>query len=755
MPVAKFVKILLLVFGAVVVVAAGLAAYLASTFDPNAYKPQIVQAVKDKTQRTLKLEGDIELAFWPSIGARIGKASLSEQGSDREFAGVEEAQVAVKVLPLLSKQVIVDGIEVRGLRASLVRTKEGRTNVDDLAGAGAPLPKERAAGPAPVLDIARVTVENASLSYRDEAAGIQLALSDVSLKTGRVASGVPSSLDLSLKAKANQPKLDLELKAKGGFLFDLEKQHYAVDGLKLEAKGEAAEISKLDASLSGSAGLRPGAGEVTADKLVLALTGIQAGNTLEIKAQAPRLTFTADKAAGDRLTVSAKVAGAKQTLAAQLALPGMEGTAQSFKTGPMTLDLDLKQGDLAVKVKASSPLTGSLQAKQVSLPKLALNLTASGPDLPGKTVSGELQGSAAVDGAKEAVQANLSGKVGDSNLKARLAVNGFSRPAYGFDVDIDQLDLDKYLPPRSAGQAKALGAGGAPAGAAKEEPIDLSALKGLNATGSLRIGALRVQNVKSSNVRVDLKARDGRLDLNPVSASLYQGTLNGSATVNAAAGTPAIATRQNLTGVNIAPLLKDAVNFENLEGKGNVALDVTTQGATVGAMKKALNGTASLNLADGAYRGINIGETIRSAKATLGAVRGKPQPPAQAANSVQKTDFTELKASFQIRNGVARNEDLTMKSPLLRLSGAGDIDIGNDAINYLAKATVVGTSKGQGGTEADQLKGVTVPVKLTGPLDAPRYELDYGALAAEAAKQEVERKAGELLQRKLPGLFGK
>ncbi|HEX6828534.1 MAG TPA: AsmA family protein, partial [Burkholderiales bacterium] len=312
---------------------------------------------------------------------------------------------------------------------------------------------------------------------------------------------------------------------------------------------------------------------------------------------------------------------------------------------------------------------------------------------------------------------------------------------------------DKYLPPKPA-QAKAPAGGGAPAAPAKEEPLDLSALKGLNATGSLRIGSLKVQNIKSSNVRVELKAKDGRLDLNPVSANLYQGTLAGSATVTSSA-TPAVATRQNLNGVNIAPLLKDAVNFENLEGKGNIALDVTTQGLTVGAMKKALNGTASLNLADGAYRGINIAETIRNAKAALGAVQGKAQPQTQAANTTQKTDFTELKASFQIRNGVAHNEDLSMKSPLLRLTGAGDIDIGNDAINYLAKATVVATSKGQGGAEAAQMKGVTVPVKLIGPLGAPKYEIDYGALATEAAKQQVEKKAGDFLQRKLPGLFGK
>ncbi|HET9699681.1 MAG TPA: AsmA family protein [Burkholderiales bacterium] len=752
---SRTVKIVLIAFAAVLAVVTAVVAFVAATFDPNAYKPQIIQAVKDKTQRTLKLEGDIRLAFWPSIGARIGRASLSERGSEREFASVEEAQVAVKLIPLLSKQVIVDGVELRGLRASLVRSRDGKSNIDDLAGGGAPVRGEQPAAPAPVVDIARIVIQDAALSYRDEAAGTQITLSGLDLKTGRLASGVPSNLELSVKARANQPKLELDLKAKGGFLFDLEKQHYAVDGMKLEAKGEAAGISKLDASLNGSVSVRPGAGEVTAEKLVLAATGVQAGNNLELKAEAPRLTLTADKASGEKLTVVAKVTGATQTLVAQLALPGVEGTAQAFRTGPMSLDLDLKRGELAVKAKASSPLSGNLQAKQIALPKLALNLSASGPDLPGKTLSGQLQGSAAVDGAREAAQASLAGRVGDSNLKAKLAVNGFARPAFGFDIDIDQLDLDKYLPPRPvAAKAPAGAAPATPATPAREQPLDLSALKGLNATGSLRIGSLKVQNIKSSNVRLDVTAKDGRVDFNPVSANLYQGTLSGSATVNAA-GIPSVAARQNLNGVNIAPLLKDAANFENLEGRGNVALDVTTQGATAGAMKKALNGTAAIHLADGAYRGINIAETIRTAKAALGAVKGKPQAQTQAANTSQKTDFTEMKASFQIRNGVAHNEDLSMKSPLLRLAGAGDIDIGNDAINYLARATVVSSSKGQGGAEADQLKSVTVPVKLTGPLGAPKYEIDYGALATEAAKQEVEKKAGEFLQRKLPGLFGK
>ena len=107
------IKFVVLPLAGIVVAIVAIAAYVAATFDPNQYKPQIVQAVKDKTKRVLKLEGDIKLSLFPNIGATLGKISLSEFGSDREFAGIEDFRVSLKLLPLLSKEVVVDSIEVK------------------------------------------------------------------------------------------------------------------------------------------------------------------------------------------------------------------------------------------------------------------------------------------------------------------------------------------------------------------------------------------------------------------------------------------------------------------------------------------------------------------------------------------------------------------------------------------------------------------------------------------------------------------
>jgi AsmA protein len=184
-------------------------------------------------------------------------------------------------------------------------------------------------------------------------------------------------------------------------------------------------------------------------------------------------------------------------------------------------------------------------------------------------------------------------------------------------------------------------------------------------------------------------------------------------------------------------LLKDLANKDVLEGNGNVNLDVTTQGATVGALKRGLNGGAAVNLRDGAVKGIDVAGTIRNAKATLGSLRGQQT---KQADKSQKTDFSELTGTFAIRNGVASNNDLSMKSPLLRVGGAGDINIGEDTINYLVKASVVATSKGQDGRDAGDLKGITVPVRVNGPLAAPAFGLDYNAMLTDNVKQQAEEK---------------
>ncbi len=185
----KYLRYVLMGIAALVLVVAGVAGYIAATFDPNAYKPQIIQLVKEKKQRTLKLDGDIKLAFWPSLGADLGRLSLSEFKSDKEFAAVESARVSLALMPLLSKQLVVNEVTIKGVRANIVRFKDGRMNIDDL------LAKDEQKQEQFKFDIDHVAIENAALNFRDEAKGAEYALSGFNLKTGRIANGVPTKVE--------------------------------------------------------------------------------------------------------------------------------------------------------------------------------------------------------------------------------------------------------------------------------------------------------------------------------------------------------------------------------------------------------------------------------------------------------------------------------------------------------------------------------------------------------------------------------
>jgi len=334
------------------------------------------------------------------------------------------------------------------------------------------------------------------------------------------------------------------------------------------------------------------------------------------------------------------------------------------------------------------------------------------------------------DGKKVAVN-GLNLKVNDSQIKGALSVSQFKKPLYTFNLDIDQLNLNDYIT-ESTEETTTTG----------DEPIDLSALKALNANGTLKIGKLNYGKTKVSNVRIDLKADEGVATLSPFSASLYGGKMNGLLKVDARS-TPNIAFKQKMSSVSVGPLLQDTINNDMLSGTGSVNVDVNTSGNTVNAFKKSLNGSSSLALADGAIKGIDIAGQIRGIKSKVNAFKGNASE--TDSDATQKTDFSELTASFSIKDGVASNNDLAMKAPILRLAkgdSSGTVDIGNESINYSAVPTIVKSIKGQGGEDLNDLAGVSVPVKISGSFANPKFGLDTKALATGIAKAKVLEKVG-------------
>ena len=813
----KFLKWVLIAVGAMVLLMAGTLAFIAATFDPNQYKSQVAELVREKTQRTLTIEGDIRLMLFPKIGVHLGKTRLSEFRSEKEFAGLDDMRVSLELIPLLSKQVVVDQIQLDGLHASLVKYKDGKTNFDDLLGAGekadTPVkPVEPQPGTSAIkLEVDGVRVSKASVSWKDEASGALYAISDFNLKTGRVAPGVPTKFDLAASIRANQPKVDAKLQAAGTLMADLEKQVFAVTGLSVKLGGEAAGVSGLAAELQAEIEARMGeqkirisslkldasgniesgkpakdsfklkvtapgiekdgsavavrdfsatiggvlAGislsegnfripqlsvnldsqSVLVDGVTLALKGKREADSFEAKLDAPKVSITKDKAGGSDITLLLKAQGPHLDANIGLKLAGVDGSGKAVRISQLVLNVDVKQAENHVKGSLSTPILANLETQVFQVPKLTGEFEVASPSLPmKKKFKVPLTLSAIADLKKQTANADLAMKFDESNIKAKFAFADFAALRSTFDIAIDKLNVDKYLPPKKPAPA----AEPVPAPQA-EQPIDFAPIKALHVSGSLRIGDLVASNIKAQNVRLDVKAKDGRLDVNPLLANLYQGSTKGSVSVNA--NTSQIAVKQSLSGVQIGPLLRDAAGQDILEGRGDVALDVTTTGNLVSAMKKALNGKASLELRDGAIKGINLGQSLRNARSML---TGGKRESEQGAAAGEKTDFSELSASFDIKNGIAHNGDFLAKSPFLRIAGEGDINIPESSLNYLVKAAVVASSGGQGGKDLGDLKGLTIPVRASGPFTALKYKLEFGSVVSDSARQQLEEKKDSL-----------
>jgi AsmA protein len=674
----KPLKYGLIGLGGLLALAVAGAAVFALTFDPNRYKDQVERLAAEKTGRTLKLAGDIKLAFWPSLGADVSKVWLSERDNKTEFLSLDAAHASVKLMPLLKGQAIVDGIRVSGLSANVVKEKDGRFNFSDLlqtkdtaAGQKPAQPKkeEPAAEGGVAFDIAGIRIERAAVRYLDKASGQALEISDFKLVTGRIAEKADGKLELAATVKGKNPDVALKVVLDAGYKVDLPAQSYAV--------------SKLQGTIAGSA----------------------AGQNVDARISSPELAVATDKAKG-----SLNAEFRMPELQASVKLAGIEGSAKALVIPQLSADIVMKN----MKI----PVNGSLRA----------------------------------DLEKQTANADLKAKLDDSNIDAKLGLAKFDPPAYRFDINIDQLNVDKHFPPEQKPAAPAPGPApqAKPQPQAAQTPIDFSFLKGLDANGQLQIGSLQARGLKMAALKAKVRAAGGKLEVNPHSANLYEGSLSGALTVQA---DNRIALKETLNGIDIGPLLREFAQKDLLEGKGNLSLDVTASGATVEQMKKALAGSAKVNLRDGAIKGINLAETVRKARSLFagnsGAGGANAAQGASAIDPNKKTDFSELTASFTIKGGVAHNEDLDVKSPLFRIGGSGDIDIGNSRLDYTTKASVVATTKGQGGEDLEALRGVTVPVRLSGPFENLSYDVDFRGMLAGAAKSRLGAEVKDRVKERL------
>jgi AsmA protein len=275
-----------------------------------------------------------------------------------------------------------------------------------------------------------------------------------------------------------------------------------------------------------------------------------------------------------------------------------------------------------------------------------------------------------------------------------------------------------------------------------------AAANAIDVQGKFKIEHIQIKKLKVSHVIIPLHYQIGVLELSPITADVYQGSLLAAAKINLTGAVAQIATQGKLMNVQAGPLLQDlggAKQKLTLTGIGNVDWQVTTAGNSTNTWIKNLNGTGHVSFNQGKVQGIDIGYLLDSAYAFA-------KQKAHTTSNTYQTEFGNLTASVLIRDGVIANDDLLVNSARFNTKGKGNINLVEQKIDFHLQTLVNQTSADQK-NDWGNLYGLPIPIFITGSLESPSIRLDTSLLVQAVAAQEIKKiqnqvqgKANKLLQ---------
>jgi AsmA protein len=374
-------------------------------------------------------------------------------------------------------------------------------------------------------------------------------------------------------------------------------------------------------------------------------------------------------------------------------------------------------GDRKIKV------TGSARASERPL-KFEIKATMPAPPTERQNIPVELTFDApgalqAPLSAKAEVRLNgsvvmingLTGTLGDGAFNGWASVDVASKPLVKLDLDFQRLDV---------ATAKAAAASSPSQGPQpwSNASIDLIGLNYVDAQVRVSAAELNIGEAHFAPVAIDAALAGGVLKSGFPNLGTYGGQVSGQLTVVVSSGNPAYALSSDLVGVRALPLLRAAADFDKLDGKLQVKIVVRSAGTSQRAIMANLGGTVFANFQDGAISGLNVARMIRSL--TSGTLSGWQE------TREQTTDLTQLSASFGIEKGQATASDFNLVGPLVKMTGAGTIDLAAKTLAFRVEPKLVMTTEGQG--RSGDPVGLGIPVVIDGPWAEPRIYPDIAGI---------------------------
>ena len=677
----------------------------------NWVEARVASRVMEQTGRELKVNGSTSLMFTPNPHIVITEATITDPAAQKGTAdlAVERIAIDLSFSELLSRQIDADRVK---LVRPVLTVRLGDKDKVQRTGTAPPL-KHAAAKTKPFIAAQTVAVQK---TPRREVKLEHVVIEDGAVQIIYDEKGTERRVE-RINAVVRLPEITATLTAKGKFDWKGETVRFGLE-LATPAELRASRPAKLQLALDseaiaarfdGNVSTRPdfaGEGELSAKahSIPSLLAWMRQGST-------------SATAIGDG-ELASHVSWTRDQV--------------SFSKARFALEHAQGQGQAVVTLQGPRP---HIRAA-FGLERLDLN-----PFLAKKPNAGVAPNRPPVPPPAEAPAAQVSEAApGGESAKPK---DWFAKPGEG---DEAATAPESAVPAQPTVQAPVPATPEAaeappPAGPAQTGPGRV-APAAFDADVNLNIRQTRVNHLEIGPSALGLGFRDGVLTATLGGMELYDGHGTGKFVLDATRPVSTFSGKLRLEGVESKALLSDAAQFSMLSGLTKMNLAVSGQGADSEEVRSSLSGQASFVVSDGAIEGVDIAAFLN----TLGA----GEIPELRQGPGAKTQFSDLGGSFTIANGVAATNNLQMTSPLLKVTAAGNVNLPQSTIDILAHPEIVAAPEGKKG--ANDLAGITIPVRIAGPLDQPSIKPEIGGLFADPDKtSKTVNQIGDVIRKKFKG----
>lgn len=676
--------------------------------NPNDYKTAITDLVREKTGRELVLSGDIQVQIspWLDVTCVLGKVQLANNAlfPNSNFIESEQAKLGLSLWPLLlQRRLHMGGIMLEGATLNLLRGKEGVSNWQHLAkppeliekGSGEmtavnkdqkqPLLHKLLLG-VTGLDLGKIQLNHTNVRYDNRQTGRLIVIKDLQLKTG------------GLREKEQ---------------FPFEAAFNLSHDNKITKK--PAIIRSSDIAMQGNATL------FLADPHLL-LEDLRIKGTLKGQSLPKR---------GLKVVFSTN---------SDIQLRQEKVTIKDFSLNHENIRL---QGNGTLENFSSPSFNISLKVPECSPQSFLKQLDITLPDLQDADALTLLSASLLVKGNMEMAEiTDLTVKLDETTITGTVTVKERTNPAYEAILHINDIDLDRYglkkneapevlVEPGEQQLDAALGAVEAEAG---PPVIPVNLLKPLRLQIDLQADSVKVNGAQLSQLQMKLAAKDGLIQLDPLSAHLYDGNMKLKARIDVTGDVPQIQVKKTINKVQLGTLLLDTSKKDEVTGTALIETDIKTSGLNRDDLLSHLNGTMRFEILNGEIKPLHILQVIRATR----DLQQKKTTPSVTPHD-EATEFVRLSGSAIFKDGILYNDDLTATSELMQIKGGGEVDLNRGQIDFLLKVSLTPALVEDAEMGLTEFANTLIPYRIVGPFTDLKQEADVKTvLRAETEKHPLQ-----------------